>query len=128
MGIRDTILNADDVTYETVEVPEWGVTVAVKGLTIAEQQRFMRTVRKRTGRESDYQVDRDKFQIQLIIATVVDVDTHETIFEAADADALNAKSAKAASRLYEVASRLSGFSSDDDAEAELKPTASDDSS
>ena len=128
MGIRDTILNADDVTFATVEVPEWGVTVAVKGLTIAEQQRFMRTVRKRTGRESDYQVDRDKFQIQLIIATVVDVDTHETIFEAADADALNAKSAKAASRLYEVASRLSGFSSDDDAEAELKPMASDDSS
>ena len=127
MGTRDTILNADDTIYETVEVPEWGVTVAVKGLTIAEQQRFMRTVRKRTGRESDYQVDRDKFQIQLIIATVVDVDTHKSVFEAADANALNAKSAKAASRLYEVASRLSGFSDDDDAEAELKPTASDDS-
>lgn len=128
MGIRDTILKADDATYETVEVPEWGVTVAVKALTIGEQQRFMRTVRKRTGRESDYQVDRDKFQIQLIIATVVDVDTHEPVFEAADADALNAKSAKAAARLYEVASRLSGFSSDDDVEAELKPTASDGSS
>ena len=128
MGIRDTILKADDATYETVEVPEWDVTVAVKALTIGEQRKFMRTVRKRTGRESDYQVDRDKFMIQLLIATVVDVDTHEPIFEAADADALNKKSAKAAARLYEVASRLAGFSDDDDVEAELKPTASDGSS
>ena len=128
MGTRDTILNADDTTYETVEVPEWGVTVAVKGLTIAEQRRFWRTVRKRTGRESDYQIDRDKFMVQLIIATAMDVDTHEPVFEAADADALNQKTAKAANRLYDVAARLSGFRDDDDVEAELKPTASDDSS
>ena len=128
MGIRDTILKADDATYETVEVPEWGVTVAVKALTIAEQRRFMRTVRKRTGRESDYQIDRDKFMVQLIIATVVDVDTHEPVFEAADADALSKKSVKAATRVSEVAMRLSGFSDDDDVEAELKPMASDGSS
>ena len=128
MGTRDTILNTDDATYEPVEIPEWGVTVAVKSLTIEEQRQFMRTVRKRTGRKSDYQVDHDKFMIQLLIATVVDIETHETVFEAADADALNKKSTKAATRAFDVAMRLSGFSDDDDVEAELKPTASDDSS
>jgi hypothetical protein len=37
---RDDILNADDLTIETIAVPEWGGEVNVKTLTGAEKDKW----------------------------------------------------------------------------------------
>ncbi|MDK1039666.1 MAG: hypothetical protein QGD91_12275 [Actinomycetota bacterium] len=131
MSLRDKILNADDITVEPVDIPEWDVTVAVKGLTVGEQRRFLKTVRKRTGTPQDTpEIDTDKMQIQLFIACVYDPDDMKTpMFEQADAQALQAKSARAMLRVFKVAAKLSGLGDDDDEVMdELKAMASDESS
>jgi len=127
--LRDTILNADDVHIEIVDVPEWGVKIGVKGLTLAEQTRFLNAVRERTGSpQADFRIDKNKFGPQLIIRCCVDPDTGEPVFEAADAQAIQAKSAKANSRIIKVATRLSGLGGDEQVEElidDLKGTADD---
>jgi len=128
MSLRDKILAADDIEIEHVPVPEWDVTVDVKSLTIDEQQRFLDAVRKR-GVEG-FEVDRKKFAIQLLIRTVIDPDTGKQVLEQADAETLATKSSKPVMRLFEVAANLAGLGDDqvDKTIAELKGTASDDSS
>jgi hypothetical protein len=39
---RDAILNAQDTVTEDVSVPEWGGTVRVRSMTIAERMEFSR--------------------------------------------------------------------------------------
>jgi len=128
MTLRDRILNVEDTVTEIVDIPEWGVKVAVKGLTIGEQQQFLKSVRKRTGEKTDFTLDNDKFVIQLLIRTVSDPETGETLFEQADAQTLMSKSWKAMSRIYNVSARLSGFADDDEVQDDLKTMASDDTS
>ncbi len=129
MTLRDTILNADDYETEPVDIPEWGVKVAVKSMTIAEQQDFLQAVRLRTGAKGEYEIDRKKFPIQLLIRTVIDPDTSELVFEQADADTLTKKSGRAVARILTVATRLSGLADDqiDETIDDLKRMASDDS-
>ncbi len=125
MTIRDTILNVDDRVSELVDVTEWGVKVEVRGLSVKEQKLFMKSVRKRTGSKTEFELDDDKFMIQLVIRTVYDPDSGDAIFEQADADTLAGKSAKAVGRMFTVASKLSGFTDTDEVEDELKVMASD---
>ena len=114
MSIRDTILAIDDSTTELVDVPEWGVKVAVKSLTLAEQQQFMQSVRQRTGQpQAEYRIDRDKFGPQLLIRTCHDPETDAPVFEAADAQRISQLSAKAVQRVLTVATRLAGLGGDE---------------
>jgi len=130
MTLRDQILNTDDQADETIDVPEWGVKVGVKGLTLAEQQAFLKKVQRKTG-GGRFEIDRDKFAVQLVVATAVDPDSGERLFDPADAQALSQKSAAAMFRLVQVGTRLSGLGGDEQVEeaiADLKETASDDTS
>lgn len=123
-SLRDRILNTEDVETREVFVPEWGETLAVRGLTLAEQRHFLTKV-TRQG-----EVDRDRFAPQLIISTVRDPQSGDPVFEYADAEALTRKSARAVSRLLNVAVELSGLGGDEQVEAvvdDLKGTADSDS-
>ena len=42
--LRKAILTADDVATDIVDVPEWGVKVGVRGMTITEQLDFLNAV------------------------------------------------------------------------------------
>ncbi len=125
MTLRETILAVDDHIVEYVDVPEWGVKVGVKSLTVAEQHQFLNAVRKRGVKE--FELDRVKFPIQLLIRTVVDPDSGKLILEQADAEALAGKSGKAVAKLLTVAARLAGLGDDqvDEAIDDLKGMASD---
>ncbi len=115
-NLRDAALNADDITTEVVDVPEWGHKYGVKALTIEEQREFITAVSKKEQEpDGTWQtsIDRDKYAVQLLLRTVVDPDTGETVFEPADAAALNKKSGRAVSRLLTVAARLAGLGGDD---------------
>lgn len=104
MSIRDQILAAQDIPSESVDVPEWGVKVEVRGMTGAERTRIMD---KAVGQTGD--VNLQFVYPEIVIATSFDPESGEQIFSPNDRDALLAKSANALDRLASVGMRLSGF-------------------
>jgi len=118
MNIRQKALNAKDVKTELVPIPEWDVTIEVRGFTLGERLAFYDKV------AVDGQVNRENFLPELVIASAFDPDSGEKVFEAADRDMLKGKSAAALERITTVATRLSGMSEDDvkDAETDLDET------
>ena len=112
-ALRDQILSVVDVQTEEIHVPEWGVTVVCKGMTGRERSNYFEAAQDDTALW--------KFAPRMIVANVIDPDTHESIFTVADIDALSDKNGAALDRLAKSISRLSGFGSE--AEEEMKDVA-----
>ena len=110
---RDAILQADDLLWEDVEVPEWGGTVRVRGLTGAERDAFEAEMVERKGKK--LRMDMQNFRARLVVRSVVDEDG-KRLFTDRDAASLGDKSAAALQRVFDVAQRLSGLSEQDVAE------------
>lgn len=107
---RDQILQADDLTHEDVEVPEWGGTVRVRTLTGSERDAFEQSVITRRGKQVDMNLE--NLRAKLAALTIVDEDG-ERLFSEADVQALAQKSAAALSRVFTVAQRLNGLTDGD---------------
>lgn len=105
--LREKILNADDRKSELVEVPEWGVTVEARGLSGADRAAFLADAITDDGK-----VDFTRVWPNLLIAGVYDPESGEPVFEAADRDAINLKSAGVTERLAKIVQRLSGLDED----------------
>lgn len=116
--IREQILAARDIRSETVAVPEWGVTVEVRGLTGTQRARLMKN-----GFDARGAVDFERLYPELIIASVFDPETGEPVFGDADREALNAKSGAALEQVAQAAMRISGLSPDSGAQAEKNSSA-----
>lgn len=118
---RDTIQSAKDISIEFVKVPEWSddpeAGVFVKGLTGTERDSFeMAMIEQRQKGKRTREVNLRNLRAKLIVRTAVDSDDTETakhIFTLLDVDWLGKKSAAALQRVYDVAQRLSGLSSED---------------
>lgn len=125
MSIRDQILAKQDIPSETVEVPEWGVKVEVRGMTGAERTRIMDKATQTAG-----DVNLQFVYPEIVIATAFDPESGEQVFKPNDRDALLAKSATALDRIAAVGMRLSGFTAEsaDNLGKDFSATASDDSS
>ena len=105
---REDVLKADDLATEEVAVPEWGGTVLVRGMTGRERDEFeASTLDQRTGRQNLANT-----RAKIVIRCVVDDDGNR-LFDAADIDALGAKSGAALDRVFTAAARLSGLSGGD---------------
>lgn len=107
---RDDILKAEDIVTEEIEVPEWGGTVTVRGLTGRERDEFEAGIMERRGRRMIPNVA--NVRAKLVVRCCVD-DEGNRLFKDADAEALGDKSAGATNRIYEVAARLSGMTDED---------------
>ncbi|MBX7264921.1 hypothetical protein KIF24_01870 [Micromonospora sp. Llam7] len=107
---RDQILAIDDSSSEDVEVPEWGGTVRVKGMTGAERDKFEAASIKGKGKNRD--VNLANLRARLVAASVVDEDG-QPLFKPYDVENLGRKSAAALGRVYDVAQRLAGLSDED---------------
>jgi hypothetical protein len=107
---RAAILAASDIKTETVNVPEWGGAVLVRGMSGTERDAYEQSILvvNSKGRKVDLVGARAK----LVVRCIVDEAGHR-LFEDGDAPALAAKSAAAIERVFDVASRLSGLSSTD---------------
>ena len=125
MSIRDQILAAEDIPSEKVTVPEWGVTVDVRGMTGAERTRIMDKATQNAG-----DVNLQFVYPEIVIATAFDPESGEQVFKPSDRDALLAKSATALDRIAAVGMRLSGFTAEsaDDMGKDFSATDSEDSS
>lgn len=104
-SLRERILSASDIRRETVQVPEWGVAVEVRGLTGAQRAKLMKN-----GFDARGTADFEKLYPELLIVSSFDPQTGEPVFTEADRDALNAKSGSALERVAQAAMRLSGLS------------------
>ncbi len=108
---RDQILQALDVVYEEVPVPEWGGTVMVKSLSGTERDRLEATIVQQTGRKTTMNLQ--NIRAKFVAWAVVDPQTHQRIFSDADVMALGQKNAAALQRVFNVVQRLSGLSDED---------------
>jgi len=125
VSLRDQILAAEDIPSEKVQIPEWGVTIEVRGMTGAERTRIMdKAVDQQGG------VNLQFVYPEIVIATSFDDVTGEQIFNPSDRDTLLTKSAVALDRLAQVGMRLSGFTQEsaDEAGKDSSATATADSS
>lgn len=108
----DDILGAEDLKPEPVEVPEWGGTVLVQGMTGTARDQFEAAMLndKLNGIAKDKALE--NYRARLAAACMVD-ENGKRLFQGAAVKRLGEKSATALSRVVEVASRLSGLTEDD---------------
>jgi len=111
---RDDILKASDNDPEEVEVPEWGGTVLVRGMTGRERDAFEISMMQ-PGRGGRKVMDASNTRAKVIARCVVDDDGNR-LFTDADVTELGAKSAAAIDRVFEVAARLSGMADEEQEE------------
>lgn len=108
---RDQILAAEaSLPTESVEVPEWGGAVLVRGLTASEADAFLASTVKQRGTAGAF--DRTDFQAKICQLCLVD-DQGQPMFGKEDVPALGKKSARALARIAPVAMRLSGLAPED---------------
>lgn len=115
MGLltRDQILNADDLPRETVEVPEWGGSVLVRGMTGRQRDRFEESmVQEKKGKRK---LNMQDFRARGCAECIID-EKGERVFSEQDVQLLAQKSAAALERVYAVVARLSGLRPEDEEE------------
>lgn len=108
---RDAILGAVDIQTKEVDVPEWGGTVFIKGMTGAERDAFEAT-NQRNGEQNLTNV-RARFLVRCIVN-----EEGTRIFADQDAAGLGKKSSAAISRLWDAAAELNGTSDEEQAAME----------
>ena len=95
-GIRERILAADDSALHAVEVPEWGCTVYVRAVTVAEV-------------DAIYKNDADgEMTVAMLAARVALDEQGRRIFSDADVPALETRTIWAVQRVLEAFNALNG--------------------
>jgi len=107
---RAAILEADDLQSAVVEMPEWGGSVRVMGLTGKQRDAFEASVVQRNGR--DKTMNLANIRARLVSMTVVDADG-KRLFGPNDVETLGERSAAALDRIFTKAQELSGISDGD---------------
>lgn len=110
MLTREEILGVQDIATEVLEVPEWGGTVKVRGLTGAERDRYENDSLDQKGK--NMKVNLTNARARLVALSLVD-DDGKLLFTEQDVRALGRKSAAALDRIFSVAQRLSGLTQED---------------
>jgi len=106
----EEILAVSDLKTEDVEVPEWGAIVTIRSLTGVERDKLETAMVTEKG--GSRTVNFTNFRAKLIAASAID-EAGRQLFIPTQVEALGRKNAQALSRLFNVASRLSGYSEED---------------
>ena len=104
---RDAILAAQDIETETVDVPEWGGSVQVRGLTGGQRDAYQQSL-VGSAKGKSVAVNMQHATARLVAWCVID-EAGARMFKDADVVALSQKSGAALQRVFEVATRLSGL-------------------
>jgi len=117
---KQQIVVADDILTQVVRVPEWKAAsgadaVLVRGMTGQGRDDYFKSMaRMRRGQQV---ADPENATAKLCALCIIDPDTDQPMFTAAEVGVLGRKSAAALHRVEEVAMALSGL--DDETMAEL---------
>jgi fibrillarin-like rRNA methylase len=109
---RDDILNAQDLNQETVDIPEWGGEVIVRELTGEERDSYEASLINFKKDGNDYTRNLNNARAKLVARTVINEDGTR-LFTDADVAALGKKSSRAISKVFDVATRISGITDQD---------------
>jgi hypothetical protein len=110
--LRQAILEAQDLPSRDELVPEWNVTLRIRGVDAQTASTFSAKM-VRLGPDGKPQaVKLDNFMAELAVMTFMDPNTDQPIFTKQDIAALGKKSAKVLKRLTDIAADLSGMSED----------------
>lgn len=112
MSLRDTILQADDIATEIVEVPEWDdVKIELRAMDGTQHAAYIDTV---TGADTQYRY------ADILIASAYNPETGEPVFDPADRDLLMSKHGGVLMRLSLIVIRDLSGTNVDEAEEELE--------
>ncbi len=106
----EEILAAADYKFEDVDVPEWGGSVRIKGLTGEERDAFEASTVQTRGKNVKQNLK--NLRARLVVMAAIDAEGNK-IFQPYQIDALGKKSAAALDRCFAVAQRLSRISDED---------------
>jgi hypothetical protein len=108
----EQILDAEDLHFEDVPVPEWGGTVRVRELPGTERDKFEAQFVGKDG-ASIRAEGLEGFRARLAAAAIVDAEGKPLFRSVAETKRLGEKSATALQRVCDAAMRLSAMSEDD---------------
>ena len=103
---KQQILESKDIESEVVKVPEWGGDVMVKGLSLADKDEWADSIL------TDGKANMKGATARLCALCICGEDG-KPMFSSTDITSLQAKSAKALDRVFQVAQRLSGIGQKD---------------
>ena len=103
---KNDILQANDIKTKEVEVPEWGGSVLVRGMTGQERDDFESSIVSREGKQT--KMEMKDIRAKLVTKCIVGEDG-KRLFDEKDVAALTRKSASALDRVFSVAQKLSGI-------------------
>lgn len=104
MSLRDQILSKDDVHKEILTVPQWGVEVAVHGMSGAARTQMIQN-----AADNDGVMNFAKMMPDIVIMCTYDPATGEQVFSENDREALMLKSGAALDLIVNTAMRISGL-------------------
>jgi len=104
---RQDIVDAKDISTETVEVPEWGGSVIVRMMSGADRDQFQQSCMI-VRADGKHEADMRNMQPKLVAACVID-EQGNLLFGPDEVADLAAKSAVAIERVFDVAQRLNGL-------------------
>ena len=106
MGLKEKILESVDLPLEKIEVPEWGTTVYLRGMTSAERDAWEMSIYESKG------IKMDNIRARLVSLALCD-ENGDRLFSDGEAEKLGKKNAKVITKLFEIAQRLSGIGQKD---------------
>jgi hypothetical protein len=106
---RQDIIDCNDIETEVVPVPEWNGEVNVRGLTLAEKDQWTESLMNGPGKELGVGKVNMTGATAKLCALCMRGEDGNILFDESDIPALQAKSASALDRVFQVAQRLSGI-------------------
>lgn len=105
---RDDLLNFDDSDVKAVEVPEWGGSVYIRSITVAEREAWEdRVIKLRKAGESIAGL-----RAELVARTLSDSEGNRLLKDS-DVAALSAKNSQVVDRLFEESLKFNGLTESD---------------
>ncbi|MFD8471881.1 hypothetical protein ACFV2E_07455 [Streptomyces globisporus] len=109
---KDQIAAADDRRWEDVDVPEWGGSVRLLGLSGTERNAYQASLVVLGPNGSVQKMNLADQTAKLLAKSLVD-ENFDRLFTDKDVKSLGAKNGAVLQRLFEVAQRLSGLRKED---------------
>lgn len=112
-NLRERILRKNDRRSGTMEIPEWGVNIEVRGMSAKMRNRYIETV---IGAGLDQEQDANKVGAvmlpllpEFVLEGVYDPETGEKVFQPGDLDALLDKDGAVIERIAQKVIELSAL-------------------
>lgn len=109
---RDAILGAEDKSFEDVDVPEWGGTVRIAGMSGGDRNAYQASMVVVGPNGSVQRLNMADQLAKLLSRSIVDEEGNR-VFSDKDLKALSSKDGAVLDRLGDVALRLSGLRKED---------------